>query len=119
MAHPLGAVYDTPHGVANAIILPTVMEYNAPFTGEKYREIARAFGVKNVDNMNEAEYREAAILAVKKLSEDVGIPANLKDIVKEKDVDFLAKSAFEDVCTGGNPRDTSIEEIKALYEKLI
>ena len=119
MAHPLGAVYDTPHGVANAIILPTVMEYNAPFTGEKYREIARAFGVKNVDNMSEEEYRTAAIAAVKKLSEDVGIPADLKEIVKSEDIEFLAKSAFADVCTGGNPRDTSVEEIKALYEKLI
>ena len=119
MAHPLGAVYDTPHGVANAIILPTVMEYNAEFTGEKYREIARAFGVKGVDEMTQEEYRSAAVAAVKKLSEDVGIPADLKAIVKESDIDFLAESAFNDVCTGGNPKDTCVEDIKELYKKLI
>ena len=119
MAHPLGAVYDTPHGVANAIILPTVMEYNAEFTGEKYREIARAFGVKGVDEMTQEEYRAAAVAAVKKLSEDVGIPADLKAIVKESDIDFLAESAFNDVCTGGNPKDTCVEDIKELYKKLI
>ena len=119
MAHPLGALYDTPHGVANAIILPTVMEYNAEYTGDKYKTIAKAFGVENVDSMTEEEYRKAAVAAVRKLSEDVGIPKNLKGIVKEEDLDFLAKSAFEDVCTGGNPRDTSIEEIKELYRSLI
>ncbi len=119
MAHPLGALYDTPHGVANAIILPTVMEYNKEFTGEKYREIARAFGVKNVDSMTQEEYRQAAIDAVSQLSKDVGIPQNLKEIVKESDLDFLSQSAFADVCTGGNPRDTSVEEIKALYQKLL
>jgi lactaldehyde reductase len=115
MAHPLGALYDTPHGVANAIILPTVMEYNAEYTGEKYKHIAKAFGVENVDAMTQEEYRKAAVEAVKKLSQDVGIPQNLKEIVKEKDLDFLATSAFNDVCTGGNPKDTSVEEIKELY----
>jgi lactaldehyde reductase len=119
MAHPLGALYDTPHGVANAIILPTVMEYNAEYTGEKYKHIAKAFGVENVDTMTQEEYRKAAVEAVKKLSQDVGIPQNLKEIVKEKDLDFLATSAFNDVCTGGNPKDTSVEEIKELYKSLI
>ncbi len=119
MAHPLGALYDTPHGVANAIILPTVMEYNAEYTGEKYKHIAKAFGVENVDIMTQEEYRKAAVEAVKKLSQDVGIPQNLKEIVKEKDLDFLATSAFNDVCTGGNPKDTSVEEIKELYKSLI
>lgn len=119
MAHPLGALYDTPHGVANAIILPTVMEYNAEYTGEKYKHIAKAFGVENVDAMTQEEYRKAAVEAVKKLSQDVGIPQNLKEIVKEKDLDFLAISAFNDVCTGGNPKDTSVEEIKELYKSLI
>ncbi len=119
MAHSLGAVYDTPHGVANAILLPTVMEYNAPCTGEKYREIARAMGVAGVDAMSQEEYRKAAVDAVKKLSEDVGIPADLKEIVKEKDLDFLSESAFADACRPGNPRDTSVEEIKALYKSLM
>lgn len=119
MAHPLGALYDTPHGVANAIILPTVMEYNAEYTGEKYKHIAKAFGVENVDTMTQEEYRKAAVEAVKKLSQDVGIPQNLKEIVKEKNLDFLATSAFNDVCTGGNPKDTSVEEIKELYKSLI
>ena len=119
MAHPLGALYDTPHGVANAIILPTVMEYNAPETGEKYREIARAMGVKNVDEMSVSEYRKAAIDAVKKLSVDVGIPADLKEIVKPEDVKFLAESAYADACRPGNPRDTSVEEITALYNSLL
>ena len=119
MAHPLGALYDTPHGVANAIILPTVMEYNAPFTGEKYREIAKAMGVKGVDAMALEEARKAAIDAVKKLSEDVGIPVDLKEIVKKEDLDFLSDSAFKDACRPGNPRETSVEEIKALYEKLL
>lgn len=119
MAHPLGALYDTPHGVANAIILPTVMEYNAEVTGEKYREIARAMGVKNVDSMSVDEYRNAAIDAVKKLSEDVGIPGTLKGIVKEEDLDFLSESAYNDACRPGNPKDTSIEEIKELYKSLL
>ena len=119
MAHPLGAVYDTPHGVANAIILPTVMAYNAEATGEKYREIARAMGVSGVDNMTQEAYRQAAIDAVKKLSEDVGIPANLKEIVKTEDIPFLAESAFADACRPGNPKDTSVEDITALYESLM
>ena len=119
MAHPLGALYDTPHGVANAIILPTVMEYNAPCTGEKYREIARAMGVAGVDNMSQEEYRKAAVDAVRKLSEDVGIPADLKDIVKKEDIPFLAQSAYDDACRPGNPRETSVEEITALYESLL
>ena len=119
MAHPLGALYDTPHGVANAIILPTVMEYNAPATGEKYREIARAMGVKGVDEMSVDEYRKAAIDAVKQLSLDVGIPADLKDIVKPEDVQFLSESAYADACRPGNPRDTSVEEIAELYKSLL
>lgn len=119
MAHPLGALYDTPHGVANAIILPTVMEYNAPATGEKYREIARAMGVQGVDDMTQEEYRKAAVDAVRKLSEDVGIPADLKAIVKEEDIPFLAQSAYDDACRPGNPRETSVEEIAELYKSLI
>lgn len=119
MAHPLGAVYDTPHGVANAIILPTVMEYNAPATGEKYRNIAKAMGVTGVDDMSLDEARKAAVDAVKQLSQDVGIPENLKDIVKPEDVDFLAQSAYDDACRPGNPRETSVEEIKELYLSLI
>ena len=119
MAHPLGALYDTPHGVANAIILPTVMEYNAPATGEKYREIARAMGVEGVDAMSVEEYRAAAINAVKQLSLDVGIPADLKEIVKVEDVPFLAQSAYDDACRPGNPRETSVEDITALYMSLL
>ena len=119
MAHPLGAVYDTPHGVANAIILPTVMEYNAPATGEKYRNIAKAMGVTGVDDMSLEKARKAAVDAVKQLSQDVGIPENLKDIVKPEDVDFLAQSAYDDACRPGNPRETSVEEIKELYLSLI
>lgn len=119
MAHSLGAVYDTPHGVANAILLPTVMEYNASCTGEKYREIARAMGVSGVDEMSREEYRKAAVEAVKKLSADVGIPADLKEIVKAEDLDFLSESAFADACRPGNPRDTSVEEIKGLYQSLM
>ncbi len=119
MAHPLGALYDTPHGVANAIILPTVMEYNAPATGEKYREIARAMGVQGVDDMTQEEYRKAAVDAVRKLSQDVGIPADLKAIVKEEDIPFLAQSAYDDACRPGNPRETSVEEIAELYKSLI
>lgn len=119
MAHPLGAVYDTPHGVANAIILPTVMEYNAPETKDKYKHIAKAMGVKGVEDMSVEEYRRAAVDAVKKLSADVGIPADLKDIVKEEDIPFLAESAYADACRPGNPRDTSVEEIIALYKSLM
>lgn len=119
MAHPLGAVYDTPHGVANAIILPTVMEYNAPATGEKYRDIAKAMGVSGVDEMTLDEARKAAVDAVKQLSKDVGIPADLKEIVKPEDVDFLAQSAYDDACRPGNPRETSVEEIKELYLSLM
>ena len=119
MAHPLGALYDTPHGVANAIILPTVMEYNAPATGEKYREIARAMGFKCVDDMTQEEYRKAAIDAVKQLSIDVGIPTDLKEIVKPEDIPFLAQSAYDDACRPGNPRQTSVEEITELYKKLM
>ncbi len=119
MAHPLGALYDTPHGIANAIILPTVMEYNAEATGEKYREIARAMGVEGVDGMSQEEYRKAAVDAVKKLSTDVGIPADLKEIVKKEDVPFLAQSAYDDACRPGNPKETSVEDITKLYESLI
>lgn len=119
MAHPLGALYDTPHGVANAIILPTGMEYNAPATGEKYRDIAKAMGVEGTEKMSQDEYRKAAIDAVKKLAADVGIPADLKDIVKSEDIPFLAQSAYDDACRPGNPRETSVEEITKLYESLI
>ena len=119
MAHSLGAVYDTPHGVANAILLPTVMEYNAPCTGDKYKYIAKAMGVEGVENMSQEEYRKAAVDAVKKLSADVGIPADLKAIVKEEDLDFLSESAYADACRPGNPRDTSVEEIKELYKSLM
>ncbi len=119
MAHPLGALYDTPHGVANAIILPTVMEYNAPMTGDKYKNIAIAMNVKGVDNMSQEEYRQAAVNAVKELAIAVGIPTTLKGIVKEEDIAFLAKSAYDDACRPGNPRDTSVEEITELYKKLL
>ncbi len=119
MAHPLGALYDTPHGVANAIILPTVMEYNAPATGEKYREIARAMGVEGVDSMTQEQYRKAAVDAVRQLSHDVGIPADLKEIVKKEDIPFLAQSAYDDACRPGNPKETSVADITKLYESLI
>ncbi len=119
MAHPLGALYDTPHGIANAIILPTVMEYNAEATGEKYREIARVMGVQGVDDMSQDEYRKAAVDAVAKLSEDVGIPKDLKDIVKKEDIPFLAQSAYDDACRPGNPKETSVEDITKLYESLM
>ena len=119
MAHPLGALYDTPHGVANAIILPTVMEYNAPATGEKYRDIAKAMGVKGTENMTQEEYRKAAVDAVRQLAADVGIPKDLKDIVKKEDIPFLAQSAYDDACRPGNPRETSVEEIAALYTSLL
>ncbi len=118
MAHPLGALYDTPHGVANAIILPTVMEYNAEATGEKYKDIAEAMGV-DTEGMSQEEYRKAAIEAVRQLGEDVGIPADLKEIVKEEDIPFLAQSAYDDACRPGNPKETSVEEITELYESLI
>ena len=119
MAHPLGALYDTPHGIANAIILPTVMEYNAEATGEKYRDIAKAMGVEGTENMSQEEYRKAAVDAVKQLSKDVGIPDDLKEIVKREDIPFLAQSAYDDACRPGNPRETSVEEITKLYESLI
>lgn len=119
MAHPLGAVYDTPHGVANAILLPTVMEYNAPCTGEKYRDIAAAMGVEGTEAMSQEEYRKAAVDAVRKLAADVGIPSDLKAIVKEEDVAFLSQSAYDDACRPGNPRETSVEEIAALYRSLL
>ncbi|EPB8178826.1 lactaldehyde reductase [Clostridium perfringens] len=119
MAHSLGAVYDTPHGVANAIILPTVMEYNTEETGDKYKYIAAAMGVENTENMTVEEYRKAAVDEVKKLSEDVGIPANLKDIVKKEDIRFLAESAYNDACRPGNPKETSVEDIITLYESLM
>ena len=119
MAHPLGALYDTPHGIANAIILPTVMEYNANATGEKYRDIAKAMGVKNVDDMSLADARTAAVNAVKRLSKAVGIPTTLKGIVKEEDLDFLSESAYADACRPGNPKDTSVADIKALYKSLL
>jgi lactaldehyde reductase len=119
MAHPLGALYDTPHGVANAIILPTVMEYNAPATGDKYKYIAQAMGVEGTESMSVEEYRKAAVDAVRKLSQDVGIPADLKEIVKEEDIPFLAQSAYDDACRPGNPRETSVEEITELYKKMI
>ncbi len=119
MAHPLGALYDTPHGVANAILLPTVMEYNAPATGEKYRDIAKAMGVKGVDDMSLEDARKGAIDAVRQLSKDVGIPENLKGIVKEEDIDFLAQSAMDDACRPGNPKDPTKEDIKALYRSLL
>ncbi|MBO5247751.1 MAG: lactaldehyde reductase [Clostridia bacterium] len=119
MAHPLGALYDTPHGVANAIILPTVMEYNAEATGDKYRDIARAMGVAGTDAMSIEQARKAAVDAVRQLSADVGIPADLKGIVNPADLDFLAQSAYDDACRPGNPRETSVAEIKALYESLL
>ncbi|MCQ2796115.1 MAG: lactaldehyde reductase [Bacilli bacterium] len=119
MAHSLGALYDTPHGVANAILLPTIMKYNAPATGEKYREIARAMGVKNVDKMTQKQYREAAIKAVAKLSKDVGIPADLKKIMKAEDINFLTENAMKDACTPGNPRTPTKNDIIKLYKSLL
>lgn len=119
MAHPLGALYDTPHGVANAIILPTVMEYNAEATGDKYKYIAKAMGVEGTEKMSQEEYRKAAVDAVKKLSVDVGIPKDLKEIVKEEDIPFLAQSAYDDACRPGNPKETSVEDITELYKSLI
>lgn len=118
MAHTLGAVYDTPHGVACAMMLPIVMEYNADCTGEKYREIARAMGVEGVDAMSQEEYRKAAVAAVRKLSEDVGIPSKL-EAIKESDLDFLAESAHADACAPGNPKDASVEDLKELFRKIM
>lgn len=119
MAHPLGAFYNVPHGVANAIILPHVMAWNAPFTGEKYRDIARAMGVPRVCPMTLDEARAAAVEAVRKLGADVGIPLRLRDVgMKEEDIPALAQAAFDDVCTGGNPREASLEEITALYRQI-
>ena len=119
MAHSLGAVYDTPHGVANAILLPIVMEYNAPATGEKYRDIAKAMGVEGTEKMTVEEYRRAAVEAVRQLSKDIGIPQDLKEIVKEEDVLFLAESAMADACRPGNPKDPTLEDIIALYRALL
>ncbi len=119
MAHALGAVYDTPHGVANAILLPSIMAYNADATGTKYKDIAIAMGVEGVENMTQEEYRKAAVDAVQQLSIDVGIPADLKEIVKEEDIPFLAESAFNDACAPGNPKDASLEDIIGLYKALI
>ena len=119
MAHGLGALYDTPHGVANAIILPTVMEYNKDAVGEKLRDVAKAMGVSGTENMSKEEYQKAAIDAVKKLAEDVGIPKDLKNIVKPEDVDFLSQSAMDDACRPGNPRDPKFEEIKELFLSLL
>ena len=118
MAHTLGAVYDTPHGVACAMMLPIVMEYNAECTGEKYKEIAKAMGVEGVDDMSVEEYRKAAVDAVRKLSVDVGIPTKL-EALKEEDLDFLAESAHADACAPGNPKDASVEDLKALFRKLM
>lgn len=118
MAHPLGALYDTPHGIANAIILPTVMEYNAPATGSKYKDIAEAMGI-DTTGMDQETYRRAAIDAVKELSKDVGIPEDLKGIVEIEDLDFLSQSAYADACRPGNPRETSVAEIKELYKSLL
>ena len=112
-------MYDTPHGVANAILLPTVMEYNAPVTGDKYKYIAIAMGVEGVENMTVDEYRKAAVDAVRQLAKDVGIPADLKEIVKPEDVEFLAQSAYDDACRPGNPRDTSVAELAELYRSLM
>lgn len=119
MAHTLSAYYDTPHGKACAILLPTVMAYNAEYTGEKYREIARVMGVEGVDDMTQDEYRAAAVEAVRKLAEDVGIPTTLKGIIKEEDIPALAESAYADACRPGNPRETSVEEIAELYRSLL
>ena len=119
MAHTLSAYYDMPHGKACAVLLPTVMAYNADYTGEKYRDIAKAMGVEGVDSMTQEEYRKAAVDAVRQLSEDVGIESTLKGVVKEEDVAALAESAFADACRPGNPRETSVEDIIALYRSLM
>lgn len=118
MAHSLGAVYDTPHGVANALLLPFVMEYNADSTGDKYRDIAKAMGVNGTDLMSTEEARNAAIEAVRKLSVDVGIPQTLREIgAKEEDLQKLAEMSMVDACTPGNPKDPTVEDIKAIYQK--
>ena len=119
MAHALGAVYDTPHGVANAILLPTVMEYNADATGEKYRDIAKAMGVEGTEKMSQEEYRKAAVDAVRKLAADVGIPKDLKAIVKEEDIRFLSESAAADACAPGNPKEATVDDIEKLYRSLL
>ena len=119
MAHALGAVYDTPHGVANAILLPTVMAYNADMTGDKYKYIAAAMGVEGTESMSREEYRKAAVDAVRQLSLDVGIPADLKEIVKEEDIQFLAESAVADACAPGNPKEASLDDIIGLYRSLL
>lgn len=119
MAHSLGAVYDTPHGVANAILLPAVMEYNADATGDKYKYIAKAMGVEGTEDMSQEEYRKAAVDAVRQLSIDVGIPQDLKEIVKEEDIQFLSESAAADACAPGNPKDASLEDIIAIYKSLL
>ena len=119
MAHALGAVYDTPHGVANAILLPTVMEFNADATGEKYRDIAKAMGVQGTEDMSQEEYRKAAVDAVRKLASDGGIPKDLKGIAKEEDVRFLSESAVADACAPGNPKKATLEDIEMLYRKLL
>ena len=119
MAHPLGALYDTPHGIANAIILPAVMEYNAEATGDKYKYIAAAMGIEGTEKMSVSEYRKAAIDSVKKLSADIGIPDSLKDIVKKEDIPFLAQSAYDDACRPGNPMAVDVDDIIKLYEALI
>ena len=120
MAHPLSALYDTPHGVACATILPTVLEYNAEATGEKYREIARAMGVEGVDSMTQEEYRKAAVQAVRQLGIDVGIPQKVSEVgVKDEDIRFLAESAMADACTPGNPKDPTLEDVEALYRSMM
>ena len=119
MAHALGAVYDTPHGVANAILLPTVMEFNADATGEKYRDIAKAMGVQGTETMSQEEYRKAAVDAVRTLASDVGIPKDLKGIAKAEDVRFLSESAVADACAPGNPKEATLEDIEMLYRKLL
>ena len=116
MAHGLSALYDTPHGVACAILLPVGLEYNKTVAGERYRAVGKAMGVKGIDEMNDADAADATIAAVKQLSADVGIPANLQGILKEEDIQFLAESAYADACRPGNPRDTSVEEIVELYK---
>lgn len=119
MAHSLGAVYDTPHGVANAILLPAVMEYNADATGDKYKYIAKAMGVEGTEDMSQEEYRKAAVDAVRQLSIDVGIPQDLKEIVKEEDIQFLSESAAADACAPGNPKDAGLKDIIAIYKSLL
>ena len=119
MAHGLSALYNTPHGMACAILLPTAMKFNAPKTGRRYIEIAKAMGVKGVEKMSLVQARKAAIAAVEKLSHDVGIPANLKGILKKEDIPFLAKSAYADACRPGNPRDCTVKDIERLYKSLI